>query len=107
MAKNIRIEGPFSGCGGRFPDYLNKCGSCRKEIKGDKEYRRTWNEELFEKTGGREGRTYYCVPCGERISVEETTQEKREREKYNNEKEQNAQKVIKDCSQTITHLEQK
>ncbi|CAI2186963.1 13381_t:CDS:2, partial [Funneliformis geosporum] len=48
------------------------------EIKGDKEYRRTYNEELFNKTGGREGRTYYCVPC-----------------------------VIKDCSLTISKLKQK
>ncbi|CAI2178337.1 3483_t:CDS:2 [Funneliformis geosporum] len=77
-----KIEGPFNGAGGRFPNYLNKCGSCGEEIKGDKEYRRTYNEELFNKTGGRGGRTYYCVPCGERI-------------------------IIKDCSLTISQLEQK
>ena len=41
MNMDKKVEGSFHGGGGRFPDYLNKCGSCGEEIKGGKEYRRT------------------------------------------------------------------
>ena len=76
MSKKIRTEGPFNGW------HESKCFSCGKKTEG-KEYRNTWNEELYEKTGGKEGRTVYCVPCGERISTEEVAQEIKEREIYN------------------------
>src|ERR1043166_5846293 len=103
MSKNNpKIEGPFIGGGNRYPDYLNKCGSCGEQIgirggKEDKEYRRTLNEKTFNETGGREGRIYYCFPCGRKISVEEAGEESRERERYNNEKEKNVRKVIEEC----------
>jgi hypothetical protein len=109
---NPKIEGSFASGGGRYPDYLNKCGSCGKIIgketsSGDGEYRRTLNEELFNKTGGREGRIYYCIPCGQRISIEEAQEENRERKRYNKKEEQNAKRVIESCSTEINSLKQK
>src|SRR4051812_6091065 len=112
MNMDKKVEGPFQGAGGRYPDYLNKCGSCGEEIgirggKEDKEYRRTWNEELFNKTGGREGRTYYCVPCGEEISTQEGIKATEERKKINEKRVKDAQEAIKNCSAIISSLTQR
>src|SRR4029079_17847055 len=68
-------------------------------------------EGLFKKTGGREGRTYYCVPCGEKIRREEAVQENRERKKCKEQKElevsEKAEKLPTELRQLLDELESK
>src|SRR6266508_1035371 len=107
-----RIEGPFVGAGCRYPEYLNKCGSCGEQmgIKGgkeDKEYRITWSEELFKKSGGREGRTYYCIPCGEKIIAVESKEANKRHKKNQEQRIEDARGIVDSCFAIISPFCQK
>lgn len=94
------LEGPYHG-------YLNtECFSCGKKTEG-KEYRRNYSEELYQKSGGKEGRTIYCIPCGEKI-IDAESAEANEKIKKNQEQNiKDARETIKNCYATINSLTQR
>jgi hypothetical protein len=94
------LEGEFNG------SLSTECFSCGKRTEG-REYRRNWSEELYLKTGGKEGRTIYCVPCGEKI-VDAESKEANERIKKNQEQSiKDVRETIKNCFAIIEPLVQR